>query len=591
MAGFGKLMPAFAQSSQPKIPMQRVRPGDPGWPNGAQWQALSDQVGGRLQRVISPLDACKADPSAAKCATLMKDLSNPYYIQEQPWATQSAGWLDGWETASPSYVVIAKDARDVAAAINFARANNLRLVVKGGAHSYLGQSAAPDSLMIWTRDMDQIEMLDGFVPRGCEGKMEPVPAVSVASGAKFYQLYDVVTVQGGRYVQGGGCVTVGVGGHFQTGGFGSFSKYGGITAGTLLEAEIVTADGQILIANACQNADLLWALKGGGAGFGVTTRLTVATQDLPEHAGRFRMKATATNDQAFREMIGAFLAATPKAAINPHWGEQVTIAPDNSMSFSMNHQGLTEDEALAAWSPFLDWLEANPRNVASADVPDVKSIPLRDWWSFDYLNKNAPNRIVIDDRPGAKPGNFWWVGNSVEVSIYLSGYDSLWLPEALLAPDKQDLLRDALFEGSRHYPVVLHFNKGLAGATPVRREEARLSSIHPDAVDAFALMIVANGQLGKFPGLKGHEPDIPAARQENMAITAAFEAVRKVAPNAGSYSSEMSFHTADWQRAAWGPNYPRLLKIKQKYDPDGLFTGHHQVGSEAWSYDGFTRRS
>ncbi len=211
--------------------------------------------------------------------------------------------------------------------------------------------------------------------------------------------------------------------------------------------------------------------------------------------------------------------------------------------------------------------------------------------SFDYLSKNFPSRIVLDDRPGAKPEYFWWEGNSVEVSIYLSGYDALWLPESLLAPNKQKPLRDALFAGSRHYPVVLHFNKGLAGATPARREEARRSSIHPDAVDAFALVIIASGQLRKFPGLAGHEPDLPAARKERRAISAAFDTVRKVAPGAGSYSSEMGFHARDWQRAGWGPNYPRLLEIKKKYDPEGLFTGHHQVGSEAWSDDGFTRRS
>jgi FAD/FMN-containing dehydrogenase len=57
-----------------------------------------------------------------------------------------------------------------------------------------------------------------------------------------------------------------VAGLIQGGGFGSFSKHYGTAAGSPLEAEVVTADGNIRIANACANRDLFWALKGGGGG-------------------------------------------------------------------------------------------------------------------------------------------------------------------------------------------------------------------------------------------------------------------------------------------------------------------------------------
>src|SRR4030088_2067739 len=92
--------------------------------------------------------------------------------------------------------------------------------------------------------------------------------------------------RGGRYVQGGGCITVGVAGLIQGGGFGSFSKAYGMAAGSLLEAEIVTADGVVKIANACTNPDLFWGIKGGGGGsLGVVTRLTLRTHSLPEFFG------------------------------------------------------------------------------------------------------------------------------------------------------------------------------------------------------------------------------------------------------------------------------------------------------------------
>jgi hypothetical protein len=65
--------------------------------------------------------------------------------------------------------------------------------------------------------------------------------------------------------------------------------------------------------------------------------------------------------------------------------------------------------------------------------------------------------------------------------------------------------------------------------------------------------------------------------------------LRKVAPNPGSYVSESNFFEPDWQHSFWGDNYPRLLAVKAKYDPTGLFFVHHGVGSEDWSADGFVR--
>lgn len=65
----------------------------------------------------------------------------------------------------------------------------------------------------------------------------------------------------------------------------------------------------------------------------------------------------------------------------------------------------------------------------------------------------------------------------------------------------------------------------------------------------------------------------------------------KAAPGAGAYVSESNYFQPDWERAYWGANHARLAAVKQHYDPDGLFTVHHGVGSERWSADGFTPTS
>ena len=104
---------------------------------------LARQVGGRLAEIGPPL-AC-----AAGCPALLRELKNPFFIGDAVGLTQSSGWLDAWASAPSAYAVAARDASDVAAAVSFARDNSLRLVVKGGGHSYQGASNAPDSLLVW----------------------------------------------------------------------------------------------------------------------------------------------------------------------------------------------------------------------------------------------------------------------------------------------------------------------------------------------------------------------------------------------------------------------------------------------------------
>jgi FAD/FMN-containing dehydrogenase len=123
------------------------------------------------------------------------------------------------------------------------------------------------------------------------------------------QAYDAVTTKGGKYVQGGGCTTVGVAGLVQSGGFGSFSKHFGLAAGGLLEAEVVTADGKIRVANACTNPDLFWALKGGGGGsYGVVSKVTLRVHDLPEFFGVTNFTIKAASDHTYRRLIREFVS-------------------------------------------------------------------------------------------------------------------------------------------------------------------------------------------------------------------------------------------------------------------------------------------
>ena len=571
-------------------PLHRVRPSDPAWPSPASWDRLRRAVAGNLGKVSPLFGPCGREPGGPECRDALQNLQNPFYIGDQAGGTQVSGWVDAWQPAPSVYAVAARHSADVVAAVTFARDNNLRLVVKGGGHSYQGTSNAPDSLLIWTRAMNNIVVHEAFVPRGCEGRLEPQTAVTVESGAMWIDAYDAVTTKAGRYVQGGGCTTVGVAGLIQSGGFGSFSKGFGTAAAGLLEAEIVTADGLLRTVNACTDPELFWALKGGGGGsWGVVTKVTLRTHALPEYFGGAEGTIQASSNAAFRRLIGRFLDFYSERLLNPHWGEHVIVRPDNTLTLSLNCQGLGDEQVAALWQPFFGWVKSDA-DLKVTDELYAGAGPARHWWDAVDRKRHNNDSMIGDPRAGAPETHAWWSGDREQVGTLLYGYQSAWLPSSLLERNQRVRFADALVASSRHHGVELHFNKGLAGAPAAALDAAAETAMNPAALDAFALAIIADGGPAAYPGMQPRAvPDLSRARRKASDIAKGMDELRKLAPDSGSYVSESNYFERGWQRSHWGSNYSRLRAAKAKYDPEGLFIVHHGVGSEDWSADGFTR--
>src|SRR5579871_1520118 len=99
---------------------RRARPSDSSWPSKARWAKLQEEVGGRLAVPQSLFGSCATEPNSSSCMDARKNMSNPFWIGDQPAGTQVSGWLNAWTPTLSAYAIQARNAADVVAGVNFA---------------------------------------------------------------------------------------------------------------------------------------------------------------------------------------------------------------------------------------------------------------------------------------------------------------------------------------------------------------------------------------------------------------------------------------------------------------------------------------
>ncbi|HET6991479.1 MAG TPA: FAD-binding protein, partial [Bacteroidia bacterium] len=168
----------------------------------------------------------------------------------------------------PLVIALCTSTNDVAEAIQFARKNKLEIAVKSGGHSMEGFSSNDGGMVINLSKMNSVEFLE-------DNKIKTGP------GCTLSHLYDNILPKK-RIIPAGSCGTVGLGGLTMGGGYGLFARKYGLTCDNLLEATMV--DGNGMIHSTKDDPELLWALRGGGAGnFGVVTELIYQSHEAPEN--------------------------------------------------------------------------------------------------------------------------------------------------------------------------------------------------------------------------------------------------------------------------------------------------------------------
>jgi FAD/FMN-containing dehydrogenase len=167
----------------------------------------------------------------------------------------------------PGLIAQATGAADVVAAIAAARAQGLELSVKGGGHSVAGRALTDGGLML---DLSGLRAID--VDAGAR-------TVTAQPGVNWGELNEATQAHG-LAVTGGVISTTGIAGLTLGGGLGWLMPRFGLALDNLLSAEVVTADGRVLVASADENPDLFWALRGGGGNFGVVTSFTYRLHEV-----------------------------------------------------------------------------------------------------------------------------------------------------------------------------------------------------------------------------------------------------------------------------------------------------------------------
>jgi FAD/FMN-containing dehydrogenase len=187
----------------------------------------------------------------------------------------------------PAAVVRPADAADVAEVVTFARDRRVELAVKGGGHSAAGHGASDGGIVLDLGSLHTLEIDDAGRVCVADGGLT-AGEVTVAAGAQ------------GFAVPFGDAASVGIGGLTLGGGIGYLVRRHGLTVDSLLAADVVTADGEVLHVDRAHHPDLFWAIRGGGGNFGVVTRFHYRLHPLDVVTGGMLMlPATAATVAAF----------------------------------------------------------------------------------------------------------------------------------------------------------------------------------------------------------------------------------------------------------------------------------------------------
>ncbi|MGW0612577.1 FAD-binding oxidoreductase [Streptomyces sp. NPDC002788] len=210
-----------------------------------------------------------AKSTAADWSALARDLDGPLVRPgDTAWPAARQLYNTRFDTLKPAAVAYVSHPGDIRTALAYARTHALHVAIRNGGHSYAGWSSGNGRLIIDVSKLNRVRASGN--------------TAVIGAGAKLIDVYRALAAKGVT-IPAGSCPTVGVSGLTLGGGHGVVSRAYGLTCDSLTRATLITADGKQLTADARENKDLFWALRGAGNGnFGVVTELHFKTHPAPQ---------------------------------------------------------------------------------------------------------------------------------------------------------------------------------------------------------------------------------------------------------------------------------------------------------------------
>ncbi|KAJ7306794.1 FAD-binding domain-containing protein [Mycena albidolilacea] len=535
--------------------------------NSPAWGALNTTVGGRLVQGIPFARSCfplvsndtGGNFDEQECDAVKSDYLDHFLLASKLGGYMNTQWqtcqrtgaeclLDSTNPANaeadspprvcsqgsiPEFGIHVASAKDVLAGVNFSKEHGIPLVIKNSGHDFKGRSSGPGTLALWMSNLNSIEQKPHFVPTGCSSR-QAKNAVTVGAGVSFSDLVTFADEQN-LTIPSGGDLTVGAAGGFvQGGGHSILSNVFGLAADRVLEFEVVTPRGDHLVANGCQNTDLFFALRGGGGGtFGIVMKMT--TEVFPSMA-----------------INAVFASFDPTVGDNRL--EFLRFVTDQSLEFAKQGWG-------TYIIPRIGILLANPTlspTAANASVATLRT----------FMTTNLTGTFTMTVEPNYKTFFDKYIGALVHVPVGIP-----MTPSSRLVPveyfetasKRAELVSTlaTLFDSVESSIVF--------GTTPfLFGPEHDETSVSPAWRNSLWHVNVANAW--------NFNTTVAGVALKYSSLTSAVNPLRDLTRGSGAYQNEADVYEPNHEASFWGKHYPRLLAIKQKYDPEHILDCWQCVG-------------
>ncbi|KAF4853961.1 FAD-linked oxidoreductase patO [Colletotrichum siamense] len=531
-------------------------------PSLSEWESFNQTISGKLIRTVPLASVCyKSEPNYNEdsCNIVLSNWATWELHSSDPASVPSSPSLKGCEPiysngtsingdpdagskgcssgSLPPYVVNATDSGDIQRALAFAKDRNLRLAIKNTGHNGSGRNLGFGSLSIWTHNMKQTQFHDQFKSLSCPANSTwkgSQMAITIGAGIQDGELYDFAQKHNVVAV-GGTNMDVGVVGWATGGGHGHLTGEYGMGADSILEASVVTPNGDLVTVNACQNEDIYWAIRGGGGGtFGVIVNMTVKAYPVPDMIllGLNVSANNGTSTKSWWKFVAKLHTLLPALQDQGIKGYYTIAGPPSSatvgMSGSLFAWNMSNDTVAKSVAPIRQ-LISNSSGIVSGSV-QVVPIP-----SFYALLTG----IKIPDHAGG------------------SGITAARLISRKTVTENEDLLAEVLEQVGPQAiaPIDGTPNPSMSGTMTISQVPVD-NALNPAWRDSVVHLITSQSWTDSTP-------NTTVSTLVNQMTYNKLNALRELNPETGIYLNEANAIEPGWQWSFFGPNYGRLRSIKE----------------------------